>query len=223
MKRKQLTFRVRILSAAFICVGLILIARMYQLQVMQTEKFQARGESQYVHTKTDLYTRGSIYFTTRDGAELSAAAIQSGYVLAVNPSRVTFPHDEFCNTLNAAFALDVEKCIERTGLSNRTYVELAQQIPSELADPIKELDLDGAYLYKDQWRYYPGGPIAARSIGFIGLTGDEGAQLHGKYGLERYYDDILYQERQVMSVNFFAELFSNLGDLVYEKKGSPDW
>jgi len=219
MRRKQLTGRVRILSAAVICVGLILTARMYQLQVMQTEKFQEKGESQYVHTKTDLYSRGSIFFTTRDGADLSAAAIQSGYVLAVNPPLISLPHDEFCNALNAVFALDVDKCIERAGLSKRTYVELAQQVPTELASAIKDLNLDGAYLYKDQWRYYPGGSVAARSIGFVGLTGEEDSQPRGKYGLERQYDDVLYQERQVLSVNFFAELFSNLGDLVYEKKG----
>ena len=209
----------RTLSVAVICVGLVLTARMYQLQVMQTDEFQAKAESQYVHTSTDLYSRGSIYFTTRDGAELSAAAVQSGYVLAVNPSQVTLPHEEFCNQLNAVFTLEVEKCIERAGLSNRTYVELAQKVPSDLATPIKNLGLDGAYLYKDQWRYYPGGSVAARSIGFIGLNSDNASQLRGKYGLERQYDDVLYKERQVLSINFFAELFSNLGDLVYEKKG----
>jgi cell division protein FtsI (penicillin-binding protein 3)/stage V sporulation protein D (sporulation-specific penicillin-binding protein) len=219
MRRKTLTIRVQILSAAVICIGLILTARMYQLQVMQTERFQQKGESQYVHTQTDLYSRGSIFFTTRDGAELSAAAIQSGYVLAVNPTLVTLPHDEFCNTLSSVFVIDVEKCIERAGLPDRTYVELAQQVPNEFAAPIKDLNLDGAYLYKDQWRYYPGGSVAARSVGFVGHTGEAASQLRGKYGLERYYDDVLYQERQVLSVNFFAELFSNLGDLVYEKKG----
>jgi cell division protein FtsI/penicillin-binding protein 2 len=218
MRRKDLTIRVRILSVAVICVGLLLSGRMYQLQVVQTDKFQAKGESQYVHTKTDLYSRGSIYFTTRDGAELSAAAIQSGYVLAVNPQLVTLPHEDFCKQLLSVVALDEAKCVERAGLANRTYVELAQQITDEVASEIKALDLDGSYLYKDQWRYYPGGSVAARSIGFVGFGG-EGSQLRGKYGLERQYDDILYQERQVMSVNFFAELFSNLGDLVYEKKG----
>ena len=192
---------------------------MYQLQVVQSERFQEKGESQYVRTKTDLYSRGSIYFTTRDGTELSAAAIQSGYVLAVNPTLVTLSEDEFCNTLNSAYELDVQKCVERAGLPNRTYVELAQQVTQEQATQIKELNVDGAYLYKDQWRYYPGGSIAARSIGFVGFSGNSAEQLRGKYGLERQYDDVLYQERQVLSINFFAELFSNLGDLVYEKKG----
>lgn len=219
MKRKQLIIRVRILSVAVVCIGLILTARMYQVQVMQNERFQEKGEGQYVHTKTDLYSRGSIYFTTRDGTKLSAAAIQSGYVLTVNPTLVTLPHKEFCESLNTVVTLNIEKCIERVGLQNRTYVELAQQVSEASATSVKALNIAGAYLYKDQWRYYPGGSVAARSVGFVGLTGEKASQLHGKYGLERYYDDVLYQERQVLSVNFFAELFSNLGDLVYEKKG----
>lgn len=219
MKRKQLTTRVRILSIVVVCIGLLLTGRMYQLQVLQSDRFQEKGQSQYVHTKTDLYSRGSIYFTTRDGAELSAAAIQSGYVLSVNPKLVTQNHGDFCDALHSVVELNLDKCIERAGLPNRTYVELAQQVTQEQAAAIKELDIDGAYLYKDQWRYYPGGSVAARSIGFVGYGGESDNQLRGKYGLERYYDDVLYQERQVMSVNFFAELFSNLGDLVYEKKG----
>jgi len=82
---------------------------------------------------------------------------------------------------------------------------------------VQELNLNGASLYKNQWRYYPGQSLAARSIGFIGFA-DDGTELRGKYGLERQYDDVLFEKRQVMSVNFFAELFSNLGQLVYRKE-----
>jgi stage V sporulation protein D (sporulation-specific penicillin-binding protein) len=61
--------------------------------------------------------------------------------------------------------------------------------------------------------------LAARSIGFVGYA-DDGSELRGKYGLERQYDEILFQKRQVLSINFFAELFSNLGELVYKREGN---
>ena len=222
MKRKQLQFRIRLLSVVVVVVGLLISARLYQLQIVQHQKYLSKAESQYVYTKNDLYSRGSIYFTTRDGVELSAAAIQSGYVLAVNPTFLTVPPEEFCTEIASVTELNIEYdlCVTRASLSNRTYVELVKEVPDETAMKVKELDLDGAQLYKNQWRYYPGGSVAARSIGFVGVSGEEGAQLRGKYGLERYYDDVLYQERQVRSVNFFAELFSNVGELVYEKKGN---
>lgn len=216
MKRKQLTSRVRLLSVIISLGALLLIGRLYQIQVVNADVYLAKAESQYVHTKTDLYSRGSIMFSTRDGEELSAAAIQSGYILAANPTHFTISPDEFCNTLSGYLNDTVERCIERVSTPGRTYIELADRITAEQSAEIGELDIDGALLYKNQWRYYPGGSLAARSIGFVGYA-DDGTELRGKYGLERYYDDVLFQKRQVKSVNFFAELFSNLGEMVYQK------
>ena len=216
MKRRQLTVRIRLLSGVVVLLSLLLIGRLYQIQIIDAAQYEARAESQYVHTKTDLYSRGSIFFTTRDGTALSAAAIQSGFVLAVNPTQLSVDASTFCAELAAFITDPVERCVERVTLPDRTYVELSDRISEQQAAEIESRNLPGAALYKSQWRYYPGDGLAARSIGFVGYTGD-GTELHGKYGLERQYDDVLFEQRQVMSVNFFAELFSNIGDLVYRK------
>ena len=216
MNRKQLIFRIRLLSAIIVLVAVLLVGRLYQIQVVKADYYEAKAESQYVHTKTDLYSRGSILFTNRDGSTLSAASIQSGYVLAANPEHFTKTAEEFCGELADYIEVTQEVCVKRVSESGRTYVELATRITKEQSEAIDNLDIDGALLYKNQWRYYPGGSLAARSIGFIGYA-DDGTELRGKYGLERYYDDVLFQKRQVMSVNFFAELFSNLGEIVYKK------
>ncbi|MCB9810133.1 penicillin-binding protein 2 [Candidatus Nomurabacteria bacterium] len=218
MKRPQLLFRVRLLSAVIVVGALFLLGRLYQIQIINAEHYQEKAESQYVHTKTDLYSRGSILFTTRDGQTLSAAAIQSGYILAVNPTHLTTSPEEFCDIFEKYLDDSVEKCQERVALPNRTYIELATRITNEQSEEIQQLDIDGALLYKNQWRYYPGESLAARSIGFIGYTDGDGSELRGKYGLERQYDNVLFEKRQVMSVNFFAELFSNLGEIVYKKE-----
>lgn len=217
MRRHQLTARVRILSAVVSLVALTLLCRLYIIQVANADYYQNKAESQYVHTKTDLYSRGSILFTTRDDTTLSAAAIQSGYVLAVNPTHVTLPANEFCLALETYMDVTIERCIDRVQAPGRTYVELADRLNGLQSDAIEALDLDGAQLYKNQWRYYPGGSLAARSIGFVGYA-DDGTELRGKYGLERQYDYVLYKKRQSMTVNFFAELFSNLGELLYKKE-----
>lgn len=219
MNRKQLTGRVRMLSVIIALMAVLLIGRLYQIQVHRSDYYQAKAESQYVHTKTDPYSRGSILFTTRDGVQLSAVAVQSGYVLAANPAHFSKTSEEFCQSLIDFINVTVEKCVERVSVEGRTYVELADRINVEQSRKIQAMDIDGALLYKNQWRYYPGGSLAARSIGFIGYA-DDGTELRGKYGLERQYDDILFQKRQVLSVNFFAELFSNLGELVYKKEES---
>jgi cell division protein FtsI/penicillin-binding protein 2 len=217
MKRPQLLLRIRLLSGVVMLGAFLLMFRLCHIQVVNAEHYQERAESQYVHTKTDLYSRGSILFSTRDEALLSAAAIQSGYILAVNPVHVTTSPEEFCKTLEVYIETTQERCQERINTPGRTYIELADRVTNAEYKEIEELDVDGAMLYKNQWRYYPGESLAARSIGFVGFSGDESNELRGKYGLERQYDDVLFEKRQVMSVNFFAELFSNLGDMVYRK------
>ncbi len=214
--RRQLTFRIRFVSILVIAVALLLIGRLYQVQVINSSSYLEKAESQYVHTKTDLYSRGSIYFTTREGELLSAASIQSGYVLAANPAHLTLSQEEFCHSLVDYLDVSEEKCVERISVPGRTYVELAARLNQETAGVIEELNISGAMLYKNQWRYYPGESLSARVIGFVGYN-DDGIELRGKYGLERYYDEVLFEERQVMSVNFFAELFSNLGEMIYRK------
>jgi cell division protein FtsI/penicillin-binding protein 2 len=223
MKRKMLRIRIRVLSAIVIALSLVLLGRLYYLQVDQSEYYLAQAESQYVHTKTNIYSRGSIYFTTRDGEELSAAAIRAGYVLAINPEQITREYDDICEQLQPYFDITIERCVERLSVPDRTYLELASRLTEVQQEEIDALDLDGVQLYRNQWRYYPGDTLSARTVGFVGYMNDL-PELRGIYGLERYYDDILYREQKTRSVNFFAELFSNLGDVAYQKEdtGSGD-
>lgn len=216
MQRKQVRFRVRFLSAVTICLALLLIGRLYYIQIINGEYYRERAEKQYVHTTSDVFSRGAIYFTNRDGTLLSAAAIRAGYVLAVNPEQVTLDKSALCEQLLPYIEVTAETCLDRISAPGRTYVELAKRADEKVMNEVESLDLDGVSFYRNQWRYYPGGSLAARAIGFVGYPSD-GTELRGKYGLERYYDDVLFREQQKLSVNFFAELFSNLGDLVYSK------
>ena len=217
MNRRQVTLRIRLLSAVVVLLGALLLVRLYYLQIVQADFYAERAEKQYVHTKADLYSRGSIYFTTRDGDLLSAASIQAGYLLSVNPTHVTDPNT-FCETLRNYLIIEKDLCVERASYKNRTYVELNDKLTDAQADEIEALKLEGASLYRNQWRYYPGGTVAARSVGFVGFTDEDGSELRGKFGLERSYDDVLYRKREVLSVNFFAELFSDVGDALLNRE-----
>lgn len=207
--------RVRIIAGILVLVSLVIVARLYQIQVLENDVYTDRASRQYVHTVRDLYTRGSIFFTTKDTELVSAASIKQGYLLALNPSAITDP-GAVCPELAAALQKDLPDCAEKAALQNRTYVELETQVETEVADAIRERDLPGVQLYRNQWRYYPGSTLAARMLGFVGYTDRSDTELHGKYGLERQYDQTLFRSREVQTVNLFAELFSNLGTAASE-------
>jgi cell division protein FtsI (penicillin-binding protein 3)/stage V sporulation protein D (sporulation-specific penicillin-binding protein) len=215
--RQSTTIRIRAISAFIFILGFGLIIRLYIIQIHEAAAYRDKAERQYVHTAKDVYDRGSIYFTTKDGEQVSAASITSGYLMAVNPTIVT-DGEAVYNKIASFLTVSKDVFIERTTMANRTYVEVEPKMSKEHADALADLKVPGVMLYRNTWRYYPGGDVAARTIGFVGYLGADETQLHGKYGLERYYDDTLMRDNTVMSVNFFAEIFSNLGNLVYENK-----
>ncbi len=214
--RNAAIVRIRIITGIVLFVALVLVARLYQLQIISFETYVARGEGQYIHTVHNLYDRGSIYFTTRGGEKVSAATIQSGYTLSLDPSRVENA-EALYEALKSYLYIDKETFIHRATLENRVDVEVREELKEEEALTIKALSLPGVSLTRQRWRYYPGGPLAARTIGFVGFEGKTaGEEPVGRYGLERYYEDTLHRKSEELSVNFFAELFTNLGNLVFE-------
>jgi stage V sporulation protein D (sporulation-specific penicillin-binding protein) len=213
--RKNAILRIRIITGAVLFLSLILIVRLYQVQIVQHDEYESRGESQYVHTVRDLYSRGNIYFSTKDGEKVSAATVQAGYLLSIDPSRIIDAEDTYTK-INSVYPLEKDTFLLRAGKKERTYYEIASELSNAEADAVAELGLAGVQLYRDQWRYYPGNDLSARTVGFVGYTLDSGSGLTGRYGLERYYEDVLVRDDSRLSVNFFAEIFSNLGSILFD-------
>lgn len=218
--RTQAIKRIRIITAIVLLAALILLGRLYFLQVVASDLYLARGESQYVHTINNLYDRGSIYFVTRDNERVSAATVKNGYELALDPTKIKDPEKTY-EALKDYVTINRETFIYRATLEERVYVEVSSQLSEENVKKIKALDLSGVVLNKQKWRYYPGLALSARTIGFVGYSGEKaGEQPVGRYGIERQYEETLTRENKQMSVNFFAELFTNLGKLVFDDESA---
>lgn len=216
--RRSAVIRIRFITGLILLLLLTLIVRLHIIQVVKGETYREAGESQYVHTVRDLFKRGSIYLTTKDGEKVSGATVRSGYLLAINPSKIDDVEKTY-SALSAIVPIDRDMFFERAGRKDKVYQEIDRQIENDVASKIEELKLSGVSLYRNQWRYYPGGNLVARTIGFVGYNDTE---LVGKYGLERYYDETLARDNEHLSVNFFAEIFSNLGDLIFDAQDAKE-
>ncbi len=214
-KRQHTILRIRIITGVVLSVALLLVVRLYYLQIHQHAYYEDKAQRQYVHTVRDLYDRGSIYFMTKAGEEVSAATIQSGYTLAVDPTRITDAEAAY-SAIVPFLDIDHDVFLTRATQPNRVYVEIDAQVAKDVAASIEALDISGVLLYRNQWRYYPGGNMAARTVGFVGFSDDPKEGLVGRYGMERYYEEVLRRTEQRLSVNFFAEIFSNLGSVVFD-------
>ncbi|NCN52283.1 penicillin-binding protein 2 [Candidatus Parcubacteria bacterium] len=217
--KKTAIFRIRIITGVVVFLAVLLIVRLYYVQVIHSENYKSQAERQYVHTAQDLYSRGDIYFTSKDGELSWAAAIQPGYVLALDPTRITDPEGTYTALVDILPSIDHDSFVKKASDQKRTYQEINTQVSDTDADAIDVLDLPGVLLYRSQWRSYPQDNLAARTVGFVGYKGND---VVGLYGLERQYEDVLSRGSDKLSVNFFAELFSDFDNLVFDSSHSDE-
>ncbi|MEK7596993.1 MAG: penicillin-binding transpeptidase domain-containing protein, partial [Patescibacteria group bacterium] len=202
--------RVLILTAAAVLIG-----RLYYVQVMQNQVYRDQADRQYVRRGQALFDRGTIYFSPRNGPPISAATLAAGYTLALEPKKIEHPENAF-NTLIGILSVDEPELLVKIG-TEKTYVEIAKRLDEKTAKRVVNLGMAGVSVYRERWRFYPGGRSAANVLGFVGFQ-DDGVTLAGSYGLERYYNDILVRDSSGMYVNFFAKIFSGVSN-VFEKGG----
>lgn len=219
--RKQAIIRIRIITAIILVMAVVMLSKLYYLQVVKHQYFVDKASAQYVYTSRDLFERGSIYFTTKNDELVSAASVQSGFVLAVNPQVLKEPYAVY-ESLQPYISIDKETFITRATLPERTYVEIDDRITMEESDAIQALKISGVLLHKNQWRYYPGDDLSPRTVGFTAQSADTGVHEEGRYGVERFYEEVLMRREEGPSVNFFAEVFSDLGALVFERPRSEE-
>ncbi len=69
--------RIRTLTVVCVLAAFIIIGRLYYLQVMRGDSYTRRADAQFVSTQDPLLDRGSIYFTDKDGNQITAATLSA--------------------------------------------------------------------------------------------------------------------------------------------------
>lgn len=77
MQARRFVTRVRVLVAVCVLVSLVLIGRLYVLQIVRGELYLARAEAQTTHQISPVLLRDSIYFSDKNGNLVIAATVQS--------------------------------------------------------------------------------------------------------------------------------------------------
>ncbi len=198
--------RTRLLSALCLAAGLLLLGRLYFVQIVDGADFLAKADRQYAPKGGALWNRGSIFFTGKDGSEVGAATLASGFTLAIQPKMIADPEALFA-ALSSLVSLDRETFLRKASRKDDPYEEVATHLSESAATQIAERKYTGVALYRERWRLYPGGTLAAQTLGFVGFEGDTE---NGRSGLERYYEDTLARADNGGFRNFFAEIFSGV-------------
>lgn len=75
--RTQFLSRVRLITLACSVIALVLIGRLYFLQIVHGDSYAAQANSQLVLPRAPLLDRGTIYFSDKTGAQSIAATLET--------------------------------------------------------------------------------------------------------------------------------------------------
>lgn len=209
--------RIAVIITAVSILGGIIIIRLFMLQVIHTKDYRARAQRQYVTPAGNIFDRGTIYFTSKDGTTVAAATIQNGFKAAINPSLVTDAAQAYAD-ISKVLPIDQATFLSNAAKKNDPYEVVAQHVNADQAAVLAAQKIPGLTLYSDKWRYYPGDSLAAKAIGFVSYSNNN--SLVGNYGLEQYYNDILSRTGSQFYVNFFAEVFANIQSSIFKNNAT---
>jgi cell division protein FtsI/penicillin-binding protein 2 len=193
----EFTLRVYLLLFfIFTCVVLI-VARLYFLQVKAYGYYQDMADNQHLLRQKIMPKRGEIYLKEKEGFFPAAVNRQLPTIYAV-PREVEAP-EEAAEKLAAILSMDKNEILQKVSKPDDLYEVLKKKLSLEEANRIGQEKLKGIYLSDESWRYYPGGSLASQVIGFVAYNENE---LQGRYGIERSFEEklkgsagILEQER----------------------------
>jgi cell division protein FtsI/penicillin-binding protein 2 len=207
------SFRIRIAFIFVFIFGAVLATRLFFVQIVHGNYYKELASRQYVAPSAGYFDRGTVFFKRKDGQLISAATVKKGFLLAINPT-LLINAESALEKISAVVKIDKGVFAKSAAKTSDTYEEVARRLTNEEADKIKALKLKGVDVYSESWRFYPAESLASRVLGFVGFNGDK---LEGRYGLEKYYENILSrEENKDGSVNSFAEIIMDIKKSVSE-------
>lgn len=214
MKSSFLT-RSRIVVCFVIFFALILLSKLFLVQIVHGNTYREAANRQYVTPSSNIYERGTIYFANKDGTLVAAATQASGYKIAIDPTKITNPENTYVLLSKIVPTIDHDDFVASAEKQNDVYEEVAHRLTQEQADAVSALNISGVSIFKENWRFYPGDNLASHTLGLVGYSGN---LLGGRYGLERQYETLLARNVDNPYVNFFAEVFSNIDKTLFQNQ-----
>ncbi|MFZ2500675.1 MAG: penicillin-binding protein 2 [Minisyncoccia bacterium] len=219
--RARFRFRIRIVLVLIVLAALLILTRLYFVQIVHGQYYAQKADRQFASGGSGLFDRGAIYFTHKDGTVISAATLAAGFLIAINPQTIQDPESAYAKISSiASTTISHSAFLAAAAKKGQVYIEVAHHVTEEGGQSLSALAIPGVQVLRERWRYYPGGSLAAQSIGIVSYG--SGDTLIGQTGLEAEYDGTLARSGDSLYKNFFAELFSNVGNLLVNAKDAHE-
>ena len=166
----------------------VLIARLYQLQITEHEKYESLAVAQQLREAASSSERGMI--CDRNGVPLAiSATVDNVYLSPVEIEMYGEDKDLIADSLSEILLVDRNEIYEKASRQGSWYVTAARKIEQETAERVRafkeEYGIKGVRLETDTKRYYPNASLACHLLGFVGTDN------YGLEGIEAQYNSFL--------------------------------
>lgn len=185
---RRMKIKMNIVLALLVLVGFgVLIGRLYQLQLVDGEMYQAKALKQQLRPTAISAQRGAIY--DRNMKTLAASATVWTVTLSPAELKDADQLSKIADFLAPLLGVEREKIIERGQKTASYYEIIKQKVDDTTADAIlrfcDENKINCVNLVEDSRRYYPYGSLASTVLGFTT------SENKGAYGIESNYEKVL--------------------------------
>ena len=174
----------RLLIAGLILTGwaLIVILRLFQLQILAHDKYERMGDAQQEKMQAIEAPRGAILDRTGHYLAISSPS----QFVVVNPARIP-DKATAAALLGSILGMSAEKLegdlvVAAVSRHHHGYFIVDPRVTDDKADTLRSMKLDWLEIQNGSLRTYPNGQLAAHVIGGVGSEG------HGSAGIELKLD-----------------------------------
>jgi cell division protein FtsI (penicillin-binding protein 3) len=176
--------RLRFVQAILLLGGLVIMGRLYYLQVFKGQELTHKAQLQRQQSNA-LIHRGAI--TDRHGLPLAIDTTR--YDVYVHPQLLKASVEEATETLSSIAHLDKEK-VKNQLTSGYPVITLARHLGREEVDELQALNWTGIDIHPRAFRHYPEGKLAAHVLGYVNVDtrGQGGVEQVGEKTLKNIGD-----------------------------------
>ena len=182
--------RVRILSGILTVTVALIVVRLFQLQVIDHQKYRQLAYQEQVKKLTIPAHRGLIYALDHQ-TPAPLVMNETVYTMFVDPQVVKDDKAVLVALVGLNQDLIIGNPAEKLTQKNTRYQVLARGLSRQQAEAIKAKKLTGIGFQAVSRRIYPEGALASQVLGFVNANG-------GQYGVEGKLDKRLTGENGVL-------------------------
>ncbi len=165
-----------------------LLVNLYRIQILHGAYYIDKADAQQQALNNLSASRGIIYFTDKNGSQVSAVMNKEYPTIYAVPTEIKDPVTA-ARLLAPLFNRDqasLEKILARP---KDEYELLAAKATDQQVNQVHALALKGVYVRQTTFRFYPFGTMASQLLGYVAQQPDGTSK--GMYGLEAQFNNQL--------------------------------